>query len=138
MQVLRRRVPQVAIAGLAVAAALSGCSLVDAITPPVKAAIYTTAAEAKASDAPVPVPAWMPDDATMIRIKTNTKTGDTIMQFTAASQLIGGACDATMAERLPPMQDTWWHQTLPTPENISCFENWHIFVLNGEFNAWTP
>ncbi|MDO9397540.1 MAG: hypothetical protein Q7T71_13415 [Herbiconiux sp.] len=118
---------------------MSACTLATAITPPVEAQLYTTAADGKASSASIPLPSWVPDDATMIRIKKNTETGGTIMQFTAAGQAIGTACDPSIAGNQPPMQDTWWHQVLPAADQITCQDGWHIFVSGGsEFNAWTP
>ncbi|WP_066041040.1 hypothetical protein [Herbiconiux solani] len=130
------------LAGLAAAGlvvTLSGCTLANAITPPVSAQLYPTAADGKASNASIPLPSWVPDDATMIRIKSNTETGDTIMQFTAAAQTIGAPCDASIAGNLPPMQDTWWHQVLPPAEQIVCQDGWHIFISGtSEWNAWKP
>jgi hypothetical protein len=133
---MKRRALTAGLVMAGVAVALSGCSIANAITPPVETQLYPTAADGKASSATIPLPGWVPDDATMIRIKTNTDSGDTIMQFDAAAQTIGTACDPSMASKLPKLNDTWWHQVLPS-DGITCQDGWHIFIAGTtEYNAW--
>ncbi|MFB2582537.1 hypothetical protein ACEXQD_14925 [Herbiconiux sp. P15] len=121
-------------------AALSGCSLATAITPPVESQLYPTIAEARGPDATIAIPDWVPDDAVGIRIKENAETGDAIMQFgDPAPETIGTACDASVAGNTAPLDDTWWPQTLPPPEEITCQDGWHIaFLYGSQFFAWKP
>ena len=129
------------LAGLTAAAtvvALSGCTLANAITPPVEAQLYSTLADASGAPSSLAVPSWVPADATNIRIKTNTETGDSLMQFYAAPVSLGGPCDASVASNLPKLDDTWWPQTLPT-DGIVCADGWHLFLVNNaQYNAWKP
>ncbi|MBF4571355.1 hypothetical protein ITJ64_02385 [Herbiconiux sp. VKM Ac-1786] len=121
------------------AAALSGCTLANAITPPIESQLYPTITEARGSDATIDIPSWVPDDATLIRIKENSETGAKIMQFgDPAPEPIGGPCDASIIDNAPPMQDTWWPQNLPVNE-ATCQDGWHIvFMYGSQYFAWTP
>ena len=134
---MKTRALPAALAAAGLVAALSGCTLANAITPPVEAQLYPTAADGRASNASIPIPSWVPDDATMIRIKENSETGATIMQFTTGAAVLGGACEPGATDAAPALQDTWWPQTLPPVENINCQDGWKIFGAgNGMFDAW--
>ncbi|WP_440710080.1 hypothetical protein [Herbiconiux sp. YIM B11900] len=131
------------LAGLAAAgtvAMLSGCTLASAITPPVESQLYPTIADAQASSATIEIPRWVPADAQMIRIKENSDTGEAIMQFGVPTPVaIGTACDASIASNVAPLDDTWWPQTLPPADQITCQDGWHIaFLYGSQFFAWKP
>jgi hypothetical protein len=131
------------LAGLAttgILVALSGCSLASAITPPVESQLYPSYAEATGPDATIAIPSWVPEDAVGIRIKENTETGASIMTFgDPAPEAIGAPCDPAVAANTAPLDDTWWPQVLPPPEQITCLDGWHIALLyDTQFFAWTP
>ena len=78
---MKRRALLAGLAAAGLVATLSGCTLANAITPPIETQLYPTTADARASSATIAVPSWVPDDAQMIRIKENSETGEAIMQF---------------------------------------------------------
>jgi hypothetical protein len=137
---MKRRVLLAGIAAAGLVATLSGCTLANAITPPIESELYPTTTEARSSAATIPVPSWVPEGSTTIRLKENTETGATIMTFYAPEGTagLGAACDATELEKQPQLDDTWWK----SPENgegITCQDGWNIFQYTSQFWAWkTP
>ena len=136
---MRRRALLAAFVAAGTVAALSGCTLASAITPPVESALYPTTSDVGGSNGSIPIPSWVPSDAQMVHIKQNTETGDAIMQFgMAAAVAIGTPCDASVSGNLPPLDDTWWPQSLPT-DTATCQDGWHIVFLYGsQYFAWKP
>ncbi|MGA1837518.1 hypothetical protein VD659_11360 [Herbiconiux sp. 11R-BC] len=136
---MKRRVLLAGLAAAGLVAALSGCTLANAITPPVQAALYPTLADSQASSSVVKAPSWVPENAVMIRMKENTETGDAIMQFGVPTPAtIGTTCDPSIAGNTPPLDDTWWPQALDT-SNILCQDGWHIvFMYGSQYFAWKP
>ena len=136
---MTRRALLAGIAAAVTVAALSGCTLASAITPPVESALYPTTADVGGKNGTIPIPSWVPADAVNVQIKKNNETGASIMQFAELTPTaIGAACDASIAGNLPVLDDTWWPQTLPT-EGVTCVDGWHVFVLGGiQYFAWTP
>jgi hypothetical protein len=136
---MKRRALLAGIAATGLVAALSGCTLAAAITPPVESQLYPTKADATASNATIAIPSWVPDDAQMIRIKENSQTGEAIMQFgDPAPEAIGTACDASIAGNMPALDDTWWPQALDTSA-LTCQDGWHIsFMYGSQYFAWKP
>lgn len=116
---------------------LGGCALASAIVPPVEQAIYQTPAEAAGAPAAVTPPAWVPAEAQVIRIKTNTALASTIMTFTLPAQPepIGGECTLEEREKLPRVDDTWWLHEVPA-EGVSCIEGWHVWSNSPQVYAW--
>lgn len=137
---MKRRALLAGLVAAGTVVVLSGCTLANAITPPVESQLYPTKADATGADATIAIPAWVPDDAQMIRIKENSETGAAIMQFgDPAPEPIGTACDASIAGNPPPMDDTWWPQALPPTEELTCQDGWHIaFLYGSQFFAWKP
>ncbi|GAA2240521.1 hypothetical protein GCM10009851_27380 [Herbiconiux moechotypicola] len=133
------RAPLAAATAAALAVALSGCSLMNAITPPVETALYPTMTDATGPDATLAVPSWVPSDALNIQIKENTETGESILQFgqpTPVTTPIGQPCDASVADQRPTMQDTWWPQSIAY-DQVVCDGDWHIFLTYGvQYFAW--
>lgn len=132
----------------------SGCGLGNIVTPPVVAGIYATTADAAGAPSEVAVPAWVPADASMIRIKTDKAKGASILTFTVPQPAapegsdpattpappvtpIGDPCSAEMSAKLPLLEDSWWPQLIPA-EGVTCSGNWHIFIAGTQFYAWSP
>lgn len=139
----------------AVTAALSGCSLANAINPPISSAIYATVADAAGANSSVAVPAWVPADATIVRMKTDVSRNTKIMTFVAAqpavaadapagtvaptvAAAIGGECDAAISANRPTLDDSWWIQEIAPDAAISCVDNWHVIIDGLRVYAWTP
>jgi hypothetical protein len=136
---MKMRAPLTAAVAAALAVVLSGCSLANAITPPVEAQLYPTVADATGPDATITIPDWVPADALNIQIKQNLETGESIMQFgqpTPVATPIGAPCDPSVASQESQMEDTWWPQTIPL-DQVVCEGDWHIFVAGGiQYFAW--
>jgi hypothetical protein len=137
-------VPRTRRLGLAVAAvplvvALSGCSVVAAFTPHVEPAIYDTAKDFQAAHNPtVPVPSFLPDDATVIRVDYDTQTGEAIMTYASAKQLVPNVCTKVTTAPKPTIQDSWW-PTTGIPAKVSlCPGNWSVFSVGGQLYAARP
>jgi hypothetical protein len=136
-------------------ATLSGCSLANAINPPISSAIYATVSEAAGANDSVAIPSWVPSDATIVRIKTDVSRNTKIMSFlvpqpavapdapadtpapTVAAP-IGGECDAAISANRPTLDDSWWIQTIAPDAAISCVDNWHVIIDGLRIYAWTP
>lgn len=134
--------------------ALSGCSLAEAINPPVTAAIYATVPDAAGAATAVALPAWVPGDAAMIRIKTELVHNTSIMTFTVPQPAvpegsepdtpappvaaIGAECPADIAANRPTLDDSWWVSTIADDAVITCSDGWHIMINGLRIYAWTP
>ncbi|ARJ04672.1 hypothetical protein GCM10010988_37670 [Cnuibacter physcomitrellae] len=141
MQSKRSRVAAAAFIAAGVAVVVNGCTLLEAVDPPIKSAIYGTAAEGKASGASIAVPGWVPDDATMVRMKANDDTGAELMQFSTTSpNPIGAPCSVPASQKPPSLDDTWWVETLPADEYVVCQDDWYLFTPNSgaTYYAWVP
>lgn len=140
---------------IAVATSLSGCSLANAINPPISSAIYATVGEAQSAGSSVAVPGWVPADATIIRIKTDVSHNTKIMTFlvpqpkiaadapagTVAPTVaapIGGECDASISANRPVLDDSWWIQSIAPDAAITCVDGWHVIIQGLRIFAWTP
>ncbi|AXH36676.1 hypothetical protein DVJ78_15785 [Humibacter sp. BT305] len=138
MQSKRSRVAAAAFIAAGVAVVVNGCTLLEAVDPPIQSAIYATGAEAKASST-IPAPTWVPDDASMVRVKANSDSGAELMQFTVASPLIvGGPCSVPASQDPPVLDDTWWVQALPTDDLVNCEGDWYVFASGSVYYAWIP
>ncbi|CAD6003997.1 hypothetical protein [Agreia sp. COWG] len=123
---------------LAVTALLSGCTLANAINPPIESAIYATVPEAAAASGGVALPDFVQADATTIRIKTNSETGTSILGYSIPAPLaapIGAECASAST---PALDDTWWAQSIPTDAAITCSGKWHVYVAGQTIFAWAP
>jgi hypothetical protein len=137
MQSKRSRIAAAAFIAAGVAVAVNGCSLLEAVDPPIQSAIYATAPEGKAADAPVAIPSWIPDDAMMVRVKINHDTGAEILMFTPAkNEQIGTPCTAVPSQNPPALDDTWWLSALPPDESITCQDGWYFTGANSLYYAW--
>jgi len=134
---MKRRALLAGIAATALVASLSGCTLASALTPPVESQLYATKADASGPNATIQLPSFVPEQATMIRIKENAETGDAILKWDdSAPAAIGTTCDPSVAGVLPTMDDTWWPQTLDMTV-VTCQDDWHVlFLASSQFVAW--
>jgi hypothetical protein len=123
---------------LALTALLSGCTLANAINPPIESAIYATQPEAAGVTGSVALPDFVQADATTIRIKTDTADNTKILGYSIPAPLaapIGAECASAST---PALDDTWWAESIPTDAAITCSGDWHIYVAGQTIFAWTP
>ncbi|KJC65182.1 hypothetical protein SAMN06295879_1509 [Agreia bicolorata] len=123
---------------LAMTALLSGCTLANAINPPIESAIYATQPEASGATGNVALPDFVQADATTIRIKTDTADNTKILGYSIPAPLaapIGSDCASAST---PALDDTWWVESIPTDAAITCSGDWHIYVVGQNIFAWTP
>jgi hypothetical protein len=123
---------------LALTALLSGCTLANAINPPIESAIYATQPEAADASSTVALPDFVQADATTIRIKTDTADNTKILGYSVPAPLaapIGTECPSAST---PALDDTWWVESIPTDAAITCSGDWHIYVAGQTVFAWTP
>ncbi|RFA10016.1 hypothetical protein B7R54_12980 [Subtercola boreus] len=128
---------------------LSGCGVANVISPPFASAIYATTADAAGADSSVAIPAWVPADATFIRVKTDQTHGASILMFSpAATAPVFTGCDAASDPEVDQAQstgaltnqlsETWWPQKLNDGVGVVCAGAWHLFGQDGKYYAWTP
>ncbi|WP_147305896.1 hypothetical protein [Subtercola boreus] len=128
---------------------LSGCGVANVISPPFASAIYATTADGAGADSSVAIPAWVPADATFIRVKTDQTRGASILMFSpTATPPVFTGCDAASDPEVDQAQstgaltnqlsETWWPQALNTGVGIVCAGPWHLFAQDGHYYAWTP
>ncbi|MBN9629163.1 MAG: hypothetical protein J0I18_00895 [Actinobacteria bacterium] len=128
-----------AIAAVPLVAALSGCSVVAAFTPHVEPAIYDTAKElTAANNTAIGSTAFVPDDATVIRIDFDTQTGEAIMTYTSPTLLRPNVCTGTAATPKPSIQDSWWPVSGIPPQGSACPGKWIAFSIGQQVYAIRP
>ncbi|MBM7411760.1 hypothetical protein JOE38_001583 [Clavibacter michiganensis] len=116
--------------------ALGGCgaaSTVGGMTTPADARVYATAADAGGR-----IPAWIPADATDVRIKTSLRGEGAILGFRSATPANRLGCAAAPADAAAPsVQDTWWPDPSPAA-SMTCGDGW-LAAADGEaVHAWLP
>lgn len=119
---------------------LSGCSIGTAVGNSTEAAIYKTPAEAAGVPENLALPGWVPADAAMIRIRTNTSSKASILTFTVAQPIttpIGQACSPEELGKKPSVFDSWWPISLPS-EGVACSGEWRIFAVGTQLYGWKP
>lgn len=127
-----------AVVPLAVALvlALSGCGAaktVGGMTTPADARIYATAADADGR-----LPAWIPADATDVRIKTSLRGEGAILRFRSATPADRMGCEAAPADApVPSVQDTWWPDPSPAAA-MACGDGWLAAADGDTVHAWLP
>ncbi|QIS42848.1 hypothetical protein GW571_12265 [Clavibacter capsici] len=116
--------------------ALGGCgaaSAVGSMTTPADARVYATAADADGR-----IPAWIPADATDIRIKTSLRGEGAILGFRSATPADRLGCDAAPADpAAPALQDTWWPDPSPAA-TMTCGDGWLAAADGDAVHAWLP
>jgi hypothetical protein len=123
---------------LAMTALLSGCTLANAINPPIESAIYATQPEAAGASGSVALPDFVQADATTIRIKTNTSDNTKILGYSIPAPLAAPIGTECAKASTPALDDTWWVESIPTDAAITCSGDWHIYVAGQTVFAWAP
>lgn len=115
---------------------LSGCSVVSVFTPHVEPAIFDTAKAFKAANTSAyGSPAFVPDDATIIRVDYDPQNGEAIMTYASKTHLAEGACTGETAIPKPGIQDSWWPTTNLPPKGVSCAGGWSTFAIGDQVYA---
>jgi hypothetical protein len=116
--------------------ALGGCGAASAVgdmTSPADARIYATAADADGR-----IPAWIPEDATDIRIKTSLRGQGAILEYRSATPADRLGCAAAPADpAAPAVQDTWWPDPSPAA-TMTCGDGWLAAADGDAVHAWLP
>jgi len=121
---------------IALALPLSGCgaaSAVGGMTTPADARVYATAADAGGR-----IPAWIPADATDVRIKASLRGDGAILEFRSATPADRLGCSAAPADApAPSVQDTWWPDPSPAA-TMTCGDGWLAAADGDAVHAWLP
>lgn len=121
---------------VAFALALAGCgaaSTVGGMTTPADARVYATAADADGR-----LPAWIPADATDVRIKTSLRGEGAILMFRSVTPADRLGCVAAPADApAPSVQDTWWPDPSPAA-TMGCGDGWLAAADGDAVHAWLP
>ena len=119
-----------ALGGLAVAASLAGCSLVDVLGAGEKEHVFASYTEASATNEPAFAPPdFVPEDAANLRIRTVKNGPGTILSYESDTPPAGD-CAAGAVDGAPLLDVGWWPETMPG-EGTLCGP-WTVFV-KGEF-----
>ncbi|RIJ54219.1 hypothetical protein [Clavibacter phaseoli] len=119
------------LAAIASAVLLSGCGVQSQFQTPTTE-IYATTAEAQTALG-ASAPTWIPEDGTLIRIKSESKAGTIVaVQTATAAPAPGGCTDLQMTT----IQDTWWPPEID-PASVTCADGWNLFGANGRIYGWS-
>ncbi|MBP2457450.1 hypothetical protein ABID70_000008 [Clavibacter michiganensis] len=119
------------LAAIASAVLLSGCGVQSQFQTPTTE-IYATTPEAQTALG-ASMPAWIPEDGTLIRTKSEAKAGTIVAVQTAeAAPAPGGCTDLQMTT----IQDTWWPPEID-PASVTCADGWNLFGANGRIYGWS-
>ena len=125
---------------IALALALSGCSVITAFEPHVSSEIYDTAKDMKAANTAVfGSPEFVPDDATIIRVDYDTQDGSAIMTYTSKTHVAPGTCAKEVPVPKPTIQDSWWPVDGLPAKAGDCGGGWSGFAIGDQvFAAKAP
>ena len=119
------------LAAIASAVLLSGCGVQSQFQTPTTE-IYATTAEAQTALG-ASTPTWIPEDGTLIRIKSEAKAGTIVaVQTATAAPAPGGCTDLQMTT----IQDTWWPPEID-PASVTCADGWNLFGADGRIYGWS-
>ncbi|MBM7413004.1 uncharacterized protein YceK [Clavibacter michiganensis] len=119
------------LAAVASAALLSGCGASAQFTSPTTE-IYATTADAQTALG-ASMPTWIPADGTLIRTKSEAKTGTIVAVQTATPAPAPGGCTDL---QMSAIQDTWWPPEID-PATVTCADGWNVFGANGRIYGWS-
>ncbi|MFF2053139.1 hypothetical protein ACFVU2_16170 [Leifsonia sp. NPDC058194] len=135
----RSRTVGLVVAASAAALALSGCSVVEAFSPHVDAQIYDSAKEFKAvKTAAFGSPAFVPDDATIIRVDYDTQSGAAILTYASPTLLAKDVCSGETTTPKPAIQDSWWPVDGLPEKSSKCPGGWSAFAIGQQVYAALP
>jgi hypothetical protein len=135
----RIRLAGLAVSATAAALTLTGCSVITAFVPHVEAAIYADMKEFTPSGTSAfGSPAFLPDDATLIRVDYDTQGKGAIMTYTSPTHFKAGTCDKPTKVAAPDIQDSWWPlEGVPT-DGFSCPGGWTAVAIGTQVYASIP
>jgi hypothetical protein len=136
-----------ALAALAVASSLTGCSAIAAINNVPTQGDYPTWADSQGPHSgtsatgavettglPKP-PAFVPHDATGIYVRT-LKSGQSILTYSAVGAPDPSLCHAGALSGKPKLLANWWPITKLPTEGTVCSPGWQVFSISGVTYAW--
>ncbi|HEY2062588.1 MAG TPA: hypothetical protein VGH57_29745 [Amycolatopsis sp.] len=131
-----------AVAGVAVASALAGCGLSEAVTEKanghVKTVEYQTGTEGKASR-DVQLPGWVPDQAQSVSEVIRTTGSERILRYTAAGAKLPATCLPGPAPKTAPtLTADWWPNGQETKADKICDAVWHVSTDGTTVYAYKP
>ena len=119
------------LAAVASAALLSGCGVQSQFQTPTTS-IYPTTADAQAALGES-LPPWIPEDGTLIRVKSEAKAGTIVSVQTAEPAPAPGGCTDLQPTTI---QDTWWPPEVD-PAAVTCADGWNVFGADGRLLGWS-
>jgi hypothetical protein len=131
-------VPRIRTAGVIatislLALTLSGCSVVSAFEPHVESEIFDTAKDMNAAGTSAfGSPAFVPDDATIIRVDYDRQNGSAILTYTSPTLLKPDVCKAKVAVPKPAIQDSWWPVDGLPADAAGCPGGWSAFAIGQQ------
>ena len=128
------RIAQVATAA-ALLLALSGCSMAELFTDTEQARFPNRDALQKSAPRVYREAEWLPADAFSISTKSNVKKAGDIITFASASGVTDPACTSGVLKGSAPVKAGWWPNDAPA-KGLTCGD-WRVFVLQGQWYAWT-
>ena len=131
-----------AVAGVAVASALAGCGLSQAVSEKVsghvKTVEYRTGTEGKA-DADARLPGWVPDQAQSVSEVIRTTGSERILRYTSAGTNLPGACLPGAAPKTAPtLTADWWPHGQETKTDKICDAVWNVSTDGTTVYAYKP
>jgi hypothetical protein len=141
-----RAIP-LALAAVAVAVSLTGCSTLAAINNVPSQGDYPTWADSQGprsgtsaqgavetTGLPKP-PAFVPHDATGIYVRTLT-SGQSILTYSTATDPDPSLCHTGALTGKPKLLANWWPITKLPTEGTVCSPGWQVFSISGVTYAW--
>ncbi|HEY2557466.1 MAG TPA: hypothetical protein VGI08_10190 [Diaminobutyricibacter sp.] len=117
-------------------ATLGGCAALQSLSPNVSSEIFATKSDfTTAATSAFGSPAWLPADATTIRVDYESDGTGAILTFTSKKHFADGTCTASAPVPKPPIQDSWWPADTVPASAVSCPGGWHAFALGDQVFA---
>ncbi|MFF1634401.1 hypothetical protein [Leifsonia sp. NPDC058248] len=135
---------RIRLAGLAVsvstlAIGLTGCSVISAFTPHVDSAIFASAKEfTPSATASFGSPAFIPADASIIRVDYDTQGKGAILTYTSKTHFVKGTCEKAAPLPTTQIQDSWWPVAALPKQGVSCPGGWTAFAIGDQIYAAIP
>jgi hypothetical protein len=131
-----------AVAGVAVASALAGCGLSEAVTEKsnghVKTADYPNGLEGKRNQ-DLQLPGWVPDRAQSVSEVIRTTGSERILRYSSAGTELPGTCVPSAAPKTAPtLSADWWPQGQETKTTKVCDAVWHVSADGTTVYAYKP
>jgi hypothetical protein len=128
------RIPLIAAAATLLVA-LSGCSVTGLFADTEQARFPNRAALQKSAPLVFREAHWLPTDAFSISTKDFVKKPGNIITFASAGGVTDPACTSGALKGTSPVKAGWWPSDTPA-KGLTCGD-WKVFVLQGQWYAWT-